>query len=70
MLPPKKLLDQVSDRARSKNYACRTEKSYLFWIKQYILIYKAKQGFACHLNEMGPSRMNDALLFGRASGLA
>jgi hypothetical protein len=38
MLPPKKrLLDQVRDRLRLKNYAYRTEKSYLYWIKQYIL---------------------------------
>ena len=30
MLPPKKrLLDQVRDRLRLKNYAYRTEKSYL-----------------------------------------
>ena len=54
MLPPKKrLLDQVRDRLRLKNYAYRTEKSYLYWIKQYILFHKAKQGFACHPNEMG-----------------
>ncbi|MGB5844836.1 MAG: site-specific integrase [Anaerolineales bacterium] len=41
MLPPKKrLLDQVRDRLRLKNYAYRTEKSYLYWIKQYILFHK------------------------------
>ncbi len=40
MLPPKKrLLDQVRDRLRLKNYAYRTEKSYLYWIKQYILFH-------------------------------
>ena len=37
MLPPKKrLLDQVRYRLQLKNYACRTEISYLYWIKQYI----------------------------------
>jgi len=31
MLPPKKrLLDQVRDRLRLKNFACRTEKSCLY----------------------------------------
>jgi len=40
MLPPKKrLLDQVRGRLRLKNYAYRTEKSYLYWIKQYILFH-------------------------------
>ena len=34
MLPQKKRpLDQVRDRMRLKNYAYRTEKSYLYWIK-------------------------------------
>ena len=29
----KRLLDQVRDRMRLKNYTYRTEKSYLYWIK-------------------------------------
>ena len=49
MLPPKKrLLDQVRDILRLKNYAYRTEKSYLYWIKQYILFHNKR-----HPNEMG-----------------
>ena len=49
MLPLKKrLLDQVRDRLRLKNYAYRTEKSYLYWIKQYILFHNKR-----HPNEMG-----------------
>ena len=49
MLPPKKrLLDQVRDRLRLKNYAYRTEKSYLYWIKQYILFHNKR-----HPDEMG-----------------
>ena len=49
MLPPKKrLLDQVRDRLRLKNYAYRTEKSYLYWIKQYILFHNKR-----HPNELG-----------------
>jgi len=43
MLPPKKrLLDQVRDRQRLKNYAYRTEKSYLNWIKQCILFHNKR----------------------------
>jgi len=49
MLPPKKrLLDQVRDRLRLKNYTYRTEKSYLYWIKQYILFHNKR-----HPNELG-----------------
>jgi len=44
----KRLLDQVRDRIRLKNYAYRTEKSYLYWIKQYILFHNKR-----HPNEMG-----------------
>jgi hypothetical protein len=48
MLPPKKrLLDQVGDRLRLKNYAYRTENSYLYWIKQSILFHKKR-----HPNEL------------------
>ena len=48
MLPPKKrLLDQVRDRLRLKNYAYRTEKSYLYWIKHYILFHNKR-----HPNEL------------------
>lgn len=39
MLPPiKRLHDQIRDRLCLKNYAYRTEKLYLYWIKQYILL--------------------------------
>lgn len=64
MLPPKKRpLDQVRDRLRLKNYAYRTEKSYLYWIKQYILFHKANQGFAPHPNEMGGSEIEQFLTY-------
>jgi hypothetical protein len=49
MLPPKKkTLDQVRDRLRLRNYAYQTEKSYLYWIKQYILFHNKR-----HPNELG-----------------
>jgi len=57
MLPPKKrLLDQVRDRLRLKNYTYRTEKSYLYWIKQYILFHNKR-----HPNEMGGSEIEQFL---------
>ena len=34
---PKKLLDQVRDTIRLKHYAMSTEKTYVAWIKRYIL---------------------------------
>jgi len=51
-----RFLDQVSDRLRLKNYAYRTEKSDLYWIKHYILFHKAKQGYARHPNEIGGAK--------------
>jgi site-specific recombinase XerD len=56
MLPPKKLLDQVRDTLRLKNYDYRTEKSYLHWIKQYILFHNKR-----HPNEMGGSEIEQFL---------
>ncbi len=34
--PPPKLLDQVRDRLRVKNYSIRTEQAYVDWIKRFI----------------------------------
>jgi hypothetical protein len=66
MLPPKKRpLDQVRDRLRLKNYTYWTEKSYLYWIKQYILFHKAKQSFACHPNERIYDYLFNCLFRGR-----
>ncbi len=46
--PPKKLLEQVSDAIRIKHYSLRTEKTYIEWIKRYILFHKKR-----HPAEMG-----------------
>ena len=48
LLPKKRLHDQVRGRLRLKNYAYGTEKSYLYWIKQYILFHNKR-----HPNEIG-----------------
>jgi integron integrase len=36
---PKKLLDQVREKLRLKHYSYRTEKSYVAWIRRYILFH-------------------------------
>jgi len=36
---PKKLLDQVRDKIRFKHYSLSTEKTYVAWIKQFILYH-------------------------------
>ena len=45
---PRKLLDQVRDRIRLKNYSYRTEKSYVAWIKRFILFHNKR-----HPQDMG-----------------
>ena len=44
----KKLLDQLSDQIRLKQYSHRTEKTYVLWVRQYILFHKKR-----HPKEMG-----------------
>ncbi|RLB27393.1 MAG: integron integrase [Deltaproteobacteria bacterium] len=56
---PKKLLEQVRDTLRLKHYSIRTEKSYISWIKRYILFHNKRhpkdmrkheiEGFLTHL---------------------
>jgi len=36
---PKKLLDRVRETIRRKHYSFRTEKSYVAWIRRYILFH-------------------------------
>jgi len=47
-----KLLEQVSNLSRARHYSHRTEKSYLYWIRQFIL-YHGKR----HPAEMGASEV-------------
>ena len=46
--PPLKLLDRVRVRIRLKGYSIRTEKSYVSWIKRFILFHGKR-----HPNELG-----------------
>ena len=45
---PKKLLDQVRDKIRFKHYSLSTEKTYIAWIKRFILYHHKR-----HPLEMG-----------------
>jgi len=42
MKPQKKLLDIIRDKIRFKHYSLSTEKTYLYWIKYYILFHKKR----------------------------
>jgi len=44
----KKLLDQLADQIRLKQYSPRTQKTYIFWVREYILFHHKR-----HPNEMG-----------------
>jgi len=48
MAPPKKLLDQVRETIRRKHYSRSTEKTYVSWIKRFILFHQKQ-----HPLEMG-----------------
>jgi integron integrase len=45
---PQKLLDQVREKLRVKHYAYRTEKTYIFWMRRFILFHVKK-----HPKDMG-----------------
>jgi site-specific recombinase XerD len=53
---PKKLLDQVRDVLRVKHYAYRTEKTYVFWIRRFILFHGKK-----HPADMGTKQIQEFL---------
>jgi integron integrase len=50
----KKLLDQYSEFLRNRHYSLRTEKTYVGWVRQYILYHKKR-----HPREMGVAEIND-----------
>ncbi len=54
----KKLLDLVRDKIRFKHYSFSTEKTYVHWIKHYILFHRKK-----HPIEMGKSKVISPLDF-------
>ncbi|KXK12064.1 MAG: putative transposase [Chloroflexi bacterium OLB14] len=44
----KKLLDQLADQIRLKQYSPRTQKTYIHWVREYILFHQKR-----HPKEMG-----------------
>jgi integrase len=56
-MPAVKLLDQVREQLRLKHYSYRTEETYLYWIKRYILFHNKR-----HPKDMGDEEIR-AFLF-------
>ena len=54
--PPIKLLDQVRSKIRLKGYSIRTEKSYVEWIRRFILFHHKR-----HPKEMGKAEIESFL---------
>lgn len=46
---PRKLLYQVRDAVRVKHYSYSTEKTYVYWIRRFIILFHDKR----HPNKMG-----------------
>jgi integron integrase len=62
----KKLLEQMRDQIRVKQYSFRTEKTYLHWVREYFLYHnpELKQGkVAKHPIEMGASEINQFITY-------
>ena len=54
----KKLLEIVRDKIRLKHYSYQTEKTYLSWIKRYILFHNEK-----HPKQMGKIEIEEFLTY-------
>jgi len=48
----KKLLDIVRDKIRFKHYSFSTERTYVYWIKQYIFFHHKKHPIDMGKNEI------------------
>ncbi len=53
-----KLLDQVRNSLRQRNYSYRTEQTYIGWIKRFILFHKKR-----HPKDMGEKEIEEYLTF-------
>jgi hypothetical protein len=52
----KKFLDSLRDFIRLKHYAYTTQKSYIYWVKQFILFHDKR-----HPEEMGAKEIEQFL---------
>ena len=50
---PKKLLEQLRDQIRLKQYSPRTEKTYVQWVREYIIFHDKR-----HPRDMGVTEIN------------
>jgi hypothetical protein len=48
-----KLIDQIRQTLRVRHYTYRTEKTYIYWIRRYILFHQKR-----HPAEMGEKEIN------------
>lgn len=55
---PRRLLDQVRDRLRTKHYAYRTEQAYVDWVRRYILFHQKR-----HPRDMGGPEIESFLTY-------
>ena len=51
-----KLLDQLADAIRIRNYSLRTEQAYAMWVRQYIRFHKL-----VHPQEMAEAEVSEFL---------
>jgi len=58
MNPPKKLLDILVDKIRLKHYSLSTEKTYLYWSRNYILFHNKR-----HPKDMGKIEIEQYLTY-------
>lgn len=58
MANPPKLLDQVRNALRVQHYAYRTEQTYLYWIKRFILFHKKQ-----HPKDLNVTEIEEFLTF-------
>ena len=58
MHPPKKLLDILVDKIRLKHYSLSTERTYLYWSKNYILFHNKQ-----HPKDMGKIEIEQYLTY-------
>lgn len=55
-LPSKKLRDLIREHMKARHYSYRTEETYWFWIKRYILFYGKR-----HPKDMGAAEIKKFL---------
>jgi hypothetical protein len=57
-MPTPKLLDNVRNVARLKHFSIRTEHSYVYWIRRFILFHNKR-----HPVDMAESEIRDFLTY-------